>query len=121
MSEQLAQMATQLKRNAMHFSESLARDQAVVDEAQEKLEGNYDVMKKERVRLRDHRGKSGSTTCLVLMSMLVDTQWPPVIPRCTSFLPARGPSKNRCRLGLCTCDSHMMGVVRPVIVGVSHG
>ncbi|KII92204.1 hypothetical protein PLICRDRAFT_172324 [Plicaturopsis crispa FD-325 SS-3] len=71
MSEQLAQMATQLKRNAMHFSESLARDQAVVDEAQEKLEGNYDVMKKERVRLRDHRGKSGSTTCLVLMSMLV--------------------------------------------------
>ena len=66
LSEQLAQMATQLKRNAHHFSETLARDQAVVEEVQQKLEGNFGVMQKERVRLRDHRGKSGSTTCLVL-------------------------------------------------------
>ena len=59
-------MATQLKRNAIHFSESLAKDQAVVAEAQEKLEGNYDVMKKERLRVRDLRGKTGGTTCLLI-------------------------------------------------------
>jgi Membrane fusion protein Use1 len=71
LSDQLAQMASQLKRNAIHFSESLARDQAVVDDTQVKIEGNHDVMMKERIRLRDHRGKSGLTTCLVLMSLLV--------------------------------------------------
>jgi len=66
LSDQLAQMAAQLKRNATHFSEGLAKDQAVVEETQLKLEGNYDTMQKERVRLRDHRGKSVSTTCLVV-------------------------------------------------------
>jgi hypothetical protein len=70
LSEQLAQMATQLKKNAIHFSESLAKDQAVVTEAQEKLEGNYDIMKKERLRARDLRGKTGSTTCLVITSVI---------------------------------------------------
>ncbi|XP_006463842.1 hypothetical protein AGABI2DRAFT_187306 [Agaricus bisporus var. bisporus H97] len=63
---QLAQMATQLKRNATHFSDSLAKDQAVVEETHEKLESNFGVMLKERVRLRDFRGKSGSTTCMVV-------------------------------------------------------
>lgn len=66
LSTQLELMAAQLKRNAIHFSTSLAKDQAIIDEAQQKVEGNYDMMMKERVRLRDHRGKSGSTTCLVL-------------------------------------------------------
>lgn len=69
LSDQLAQMATQLKRNAMHFSDSLAKDQTVVDDAQLKIEGNYDVMTKERLRVRDLRGKTGSTTCLVVMSV----------------------------------------------------
>lgn len=59
-------MATQLKRNAQHFSDSLVKDKAVVEEVQEKLEGNYTVMLKERLRLRDFRGKSGSTTWLVV-------------------------------------------------------
>jgi len=67
LSEQLAQMATQLKRNALHFSDSLAKDQAVVEDTQQKLEGNFDVMQKERIRLRDHKGKSTSTTCLVVL------------------------------------------------------
>ncbi|KAH7928936.1 hypothetical protein BV22DRAFT_1110199 [Leucogyrophana mollusca] len=70
LSEQLALMATQLKRNAAHFAESLGKDKAVVEEMQEKLEGNFDVMKRERIRLRDFRGKSGSTTCLVVMSII---------------------------------------------------
>lgn len=70
LSDQLVQMSAQLKRNAVHFSESLAKDQGVVDDAQLKLEGNYDVMKKERLRVRDLRGKTGSTTCLVVMSVV---------------------------------------------------
>ncbi|KAK0455532.1 membrane fusion protein Use1-domain-containing protein [Desarmillaria tabescens] len=73
LSDQLAQMATQLKRNALHFSNSLSADKAVVEAAQQKIESNFDVMKKERVRLRDHRGKSGSTTCLAIMSVIVVT------------------------------------------------
>ncbi|KAG0707032.1 hypothetical protein DFH29DRAFT_845092 [Suillus ampliporus] len=71
LSEQLALMATQLRRNATHFSDSLVKDKSVVETMQEKLEGNFDFMKKERIRLRDFRGKSGSTTCLVIMSILV--------------------------------------------------
>ncbi|KAI6010503.1 membrane fusion protein Use1-domain-containing protein [Pisolithus marmoratus] len=71
LSEQLALMARQLRRNATHFSDSLARDKVVVDAMQEKLEGNFDSLKKERIRLRDFRGKSGGTTCLVIMSVIV--------------------------------------------------
>lgn len=63
-------MATQLKANAVHFSSTLAKDQALVQETQEKLETNYNVMKKERVRVRDFRGKSGGTTCLVIFSVV---------------------------------------------------
>jgi hypothetical protein len=63
-------MATQLKRNAIHFSDSLAKDQAVVEDAQMKIEGNYDVMQRERLRVRDLRGMTGSTTCLVVMSVV---------------------------------------------------
>ncbi|KAH7916606.1 membrane fusion protein Use1-domain-containing protein [Hygrophoropsis aurantiaca] len=71
LSEQLALMATQLRRNATYFSESLDKDKSVVEEMQEKLEGNFDIMKRQRIRLRDFRGKSGSTTCLVIMSIIV--------------------------------------------------
>ncbi|KAF8634271.1 hypothetical protein AX17_004228 [Amanita inopinata Kibby_2008] len=71
LSDQLAQMAVQLKRNALHFSDSLVKDKAIVEDTQEKLESNFDIMQKERVRLRDHRGKSGSTTCLVVAIVLV--------------------------------------------------
>ncbi|KAJ7135429.1 hypothetical protein C8R43DRAFT_1020985 [Mycena crocata] len=71
MSDQMALMATQLKRNAMHFAELLANDQKVVEETEQKLEGNYGYMQKTRVRTRDLRGKTGSTTCLVLVIVLV--------------------------------------------------
>ena len=71
LSAQLAQMAGQLRRNAEHFSTALAADQAVLRNAEEKIGGNYDVMKRERVRLRDHRGKSLGTTCLTITSVLV--------------------------------------------------
>lgn len=64
-------MATQLRRNVTHFSDSLVKDKSVVEAMQEKLEGNFEFMKKERIRLRDFRGKSGGTTCLVITSILV--------------------------------------------------
>ena len=64
-------MAEQLKRNAIHFSESLEKDKAVLKDAEEKLDVSYDSLGKERVRLRDHRGKSSGTTCLVIMSIVV--------------------------------------------------
>jgi hypothetical protein len=63
-------MATQLKRNAQHFSSSLAKDQIVVDETKEKLESNYDVMHKEQVRLKQHRKGSWWTTGLSIGSLL---------------------------------------------------
>jgi len=71
LSRQLSQMATQLKRNAIHFGESLARDKTLIEGAQEKLDDNYDTMKKERVRLRDHHGKSWGTTWITLLSVIV--------------------------------------------------
>ena len=71
LSAQLAQMATQLKKNAIHFAGALDKDKAVVLEAQEKLERNHDVMSKERVRLRDHHSKSWSTTWITLLSLIV--------------------------------------------------
>ena len=70
LSAQLAQMATQLKRNAIHFSDTLAKDQAVVEETQLKMEANYDSMHRERTRLRDHSGKSRGTTWLTLFSVI---------------------------------------------------
>ncbi len=54
-----------------HFSTALAADQAVLHNAEEKIGTNYDVMKRERLRLRDHRGKSLGTTCLTITSVLV--------------------------------------------------
>ncbi|KAI0332288.1 hypothetical protein GY45DRAFT_1321067 [Cubamyces sp. BRFM 1775] len=71
LSAQLAQMATQLKRNAVHFAGALEKDKAVVLETQEKLERNHDVMSKERVRLRDHRSKSWGTTWITILSIVV--------------------------------------------------
>ena len=71
MSEQLANMAAQLKRNAVHFAGALEKDKSVVTEAQEKMERNFDVMTKERVRLRDHRSKSWGTTWITVLSLVV--------------------------------------------------
>ncbi|KAI0948928.1 hypothetical protein AcW1_008666 [Taiwanofungus camphoratus] len=71
LSAQLAQMASQLKRNAVHFSDSLEKDKAAVLETQEKLERNYDVMKRERLRVRDHHSKGWGTTWIVILSLAV--------------------------------------------------
>lgn len=70
LSAQLAQMASQLKRNAIHFSDTLVRDQAVVDDTKFKMESNFDVLHEERTRLRDHTGKSRGTTWLTIFSVI---------------------------------------------------
>ena len=71
LSLQLAQMATQLKLNALHFTESLAKERAVMEGAEEKLEANLTRLKGERGRLKEHSSKSSSTTWLVLGAILV--------------------------------------------------
>ncbi|GBE80409.1 hypothetical protein SCP_0301240 [Sparassis crispa] len=71
LSAQLAQMATQLKRNALHFSGSLEADKAVVLAAQEKIERNHEVMTRERGRLKAVGGKTWSTTWIVISSLVV--------------------------------------------------
>jgi SNARE protein 1 len=64
-------MATQLKHNAQHFSNSLANDKLVIEETHEKLEGNFGTMVKEKMRLRDFSVKSRGSTWLVVMIVVV--------------------------------------------------
>ncbi|RXW24332.1 hypothetical protein EST38_g1525 [Candolleomyces aberdarensis] len=66
LSDQLAQMAVQLKRNALHFAGSLEADKAVVEAAQSKIEGNMSFMETQRGRLKTLSGKTGGTTWLTL-------------------------------------------------------
>lgn len=71
LTSELARMAAQLKANATYFSGALERDKIALEGAEEKIGSNLDVMTKERVRLRDHRGKSMGTTCLTVTSIVV--------------------------------------------------
>ncbi|EDR00417.1 uncharacterized protein LACBIDRAFT_314363 [Laccaria bicolor S238N-H82] len=66
LSLQLSQMATQLKRNAEHFQQTLEKDNALLQITSQKIEENYDAMGKARVMLKDLTGKSGGTTWLVV-------------------------------------------------------
>ncbi|KAI4521432.1 hypothetical protein K525DRAFT_239123 [Schizophyllum commune Loenen D] len=71
LSDQLAQMSAQLRRNVLHFQEALVKDKAVVEAAGEKVESNLGMLTSTRVKLRDHRGKSGSTTWLVVACIVI--------------------------------------------------
>jgi hypothetical protein len=71
LSEQLAQMAAQLKRNAQSFAAQLHEDNALVQLAHDQLEGVHTRVKTERSTLRDFRGKSGYTTCMVMGAVAV--------------------------------------------------
>ncbi|KAH8985383.1 hypothetical protein EDB92DRAFT_1818684 [Lactarius akahatsu] len=65
--ELAAQLVLQLWRNTEHFSGELA---AVLRPAEE-MGADLDVMKRERERLRDHRGKALGTTCLAISSVVI--------------------------------------------------
>ncbi|KAJ7747978.1 hypothetical protein DFH07DRAFT_830761 [Mycena maculata] len=71
MSEQMALMARQLKLNSLHFADLMEKDKQVVEETDQKLEGNYGYMQKTRERTKELRGKTGSTTCLSVLVVLV--------------------------------------------------
>ncbi|KAJ3568784.1 hypothetical protein NP233_g5492 [Leucocoprinus birnbaumii] len=66
LSNQLAEMAAQLKRNAQHFANSLEEEKPLVEMTSEKLEENFGTMLKERIRLRDFRLKSKGSTWMVI-------------------------------------------------------
>jgi len=71
LSDQLALMATQLKHNAQHFSSSLEKDKTVIEETQEKMEGNFGLMMKEKMRLRDFRVRSKGSLWMVMAIVVV--------------------------------------------------
>ena len=71
LSDQLAQMAAQLKRNAQSFAAQLHEDNALVQLAHDQLEGVHTRVKTEKTTLRDFRGKSGYTTCMVMGAIVV--------------------------------------------------
>ncbi|KAF7301253.1 hypothetical protein MIND_00690100 [Mycena indigotica] len=73
MADQMAVMAEQLKRNSVYFAELLEKDKRAMEETEAKLEGNYGFMQKTRLRTRDLRGKTGGTTCLVLLIIVFVT------------------------------------------------
>lgn len=62
----LTSMSSQLKFNTVSFSQSLAEDREVMEGAKQKLEVNYDRMKKEGGRLDHVRKKSRGTTCALI-------------------------------------------------------
>lgn len=70
-SERLAEMAAQLRRNAQQFSVALEDDKQAMAEADSKLDANYTVMHKERGRLSTYSRASRSTTWLVVLSLVV--------------------------------------------------
>ena len=67
---QLAQMTGKLRRDVEHFSGALVADQGVM-RAAEKVSANMEVMKRERVWLRDHRGKALGMTSQTMPNVVV--------------------------------------------------
>ncbi|CAG7847288.1 SubName: Full=Uncharacterized protein {ECO:0000313/EMBL:CCA71025.1} [Serendipita indica DSM 11827] len=70
-SERLAEMAAQLRRNAQTFSAALEDDKEALAEADIKLDSNLALMQKERGRLGTYSSKSRGTTWIVIASILV--------------------------------------------------
>jgi len=70
-SQRLAEMASQLRRNAQQFSVALEDDKEALAEADSKLDTNYTIMQKERGRLSTYSAKSRGTTWLVVLSIAV--------------------------------------------------
>ncbi|KAK7019884.1 hypothetical protein R3P38DRAFT_2970793 [Favolaschia claudopus] len=67
MADQMALMASQLKRNAIHFGELMAQDQRVLEETDKKLEGNFGYMQQTQVRTKNLNAKSWSSTWIRML------------------------------------------------------
>ncbi|KAJ7248618.1 hypothetical protein B0H12DRAFT_1123470, partial [Mycena haematopus] len=70
MADQMELMATQLKRNAIHFGELLAKDQAVLEETDKKLEGNFGYMQQTQTRTKSLNAKTRSSTWIRMLIIL---------------------------------------------------
>lgn len=73
MAKQMGLMAAQLKRNALYFSDLMAKDQRVMEETEVKLEGNFGYMQQTQTRMKGLREKTGSSTCMRMLIILVVT------------------------------------------------
>ncbi|KAA1089687.1 hypothetical protein PGT21_027084 [Puccinia graminis f. sp. tritici] len=71
LTDELAQMAVQLKKNVHHFNKLLVADQAILLANQAKLELNADTMSKEGGRLGLVRLKSRSLTWFSILAVIV--------------------------------------------------
>lgn len=69
--QRLADMATQLRRNAQHFATALEDDKDALAEVDTNLDTNLTFMQKTRGRLGTYSSKSRGTTWLVFLSILV--------------------------------------------------
>jgi hypothetical protein len=67
----MAEMATQLKKNAQFFGKALEDDKEAIAQAEALLEKNMATTQKERGRLGAYSGKSRGTTWLVFLSVAV--------------------------------------------------
>ncbi|KIJ49543.1 hypothetical protein M422DRAFT_204934 [Sphaerobolus stellatus SS14] len=70
LSEELARMAEQLKKNTLYFSDSLEKDKSVLESASEVIEKNYNSLTTQQSRLKTHGGKSFWTTWMTLGSII---------------------------------------------------
>jgi hypothetical protein len=68
--QELARMATQLRKNTEHFSKVLEKDRALVEGAGEKLESNLSTMQTTRVRLRDRGTAARGMTCFTVAALV---------------------------------------------------
>lgn len=65
--DNLTSLSTQLKTNSQTLASNLEKDKAVMADAKEKLEGNYEKMKAQQVRLKEQKGRSRGTLCWTIV------------------------------------------------------
>ncbi|ORY89617.1 hypothetical protein BCR35DRAFT_300000 [Leucosporidium creatinivorum] len=65
--DNLTSLSTQLKTNSQTFASNLEKDKAVMADAKDKLEGNYEKMKQQQVRLKEQKGRSRGTLCWTIV------------------------------------------------------
>lgn len=70
LTEELANMASRLKMNSLEFSQLLEKDKALLEKADEQLDGSLSGMIKERDRLKAYKKTGGVTTWFVIGSVL---------------------------------------------------
>ncbi|KAJ7767291.1 hypothetical protein B0H16DRAFT_1686875 [Mycena metata] len=73
MAKQMGLMAAQLKRNALYFSDLMAKDQRVMEEMELKLEVDFGYTQETQARMKSLREKTGSSASMSMLIILVVT------------------------------------------------